>query len=123
MCNRFSKNLRLGGVAGAPYITSRGRNANGVWTIWSDGAIEVYGTSGVHDAGKATITYPIALPAISRYISIAERLSTDRTVNAVHVSMIIDNEVTASGFTARCQSFDGTQSANSFSWRVMYAPV
>lgn len=119
----FVKNLRLGGVAGAPYITSRGRNANGVWTIWSDGAIEVYGTSGVHDAGKATITYPIALPAISRYISIAERLSTDRTVNAVHVSMIIDNEVTASGFTARCQSFDGTQSANSFSWRVMYAPV
>ncbi|KAA1048962.1 hypothetical protein F0Q32_13555 [Pseudocitrobacter sp. 73] len=123
MCNCFSKNLGLGEAASAPYIKSRGRNANGVWTIWSDGAIEVYGMSGVHDAGKATVTYPIALPAISRYISFAERISSDRTVNAVHVSMIIDNEVTASGFTARCQNVDGTASSHSFSWRVIYAPV
>ena len=79
--------------------------------------------SGIPNAGKATITYPIALPAISRYISIAERLASDRTVNAVHVSMVIDNEVTASGFTARCQQYDGTQSSNSFSWRVIYAPA
>ncbi len=111
------------GLGAAKFVTSRGRNANGGWFIWSDGAIELYGMSGVHNAGKATITYPIALPELSRYISIAERIASDRTVNALHVSMIIDSEVTASGFTARCQQYDGTASSNSFSWRVIYAPV
>ncbi|MGV3838126.1 hypothetical protein ACV8SZ_24010, partial [Citrobacter freundii] len=31
------------GLGEAKYVTSRGSNANGVWTIWSDGAIELYG--------------------------------------------------------------------------------
>ncbi|ANR86145.1 phage tail protein [Kosakonia sacchari SP1] len=115
--------LKYLGLAEAKFVTSRGRNANGGWVVWSDGAIELYGMSGVHDRGKATITYPIALPELSRYISIAERISGDRTDNMLHVSMIIDSEVTASGFTARCQQYDGTTSSNSFSWRVMYAPV
>lgn len=115
--------LQYLGLGEAKFVTSRGRNVNGGWIIWSDGAIELYGMSGIHNAGKATITYPIALPELSRYISIAERINSDRTTNAVHVSMIIDNEVTASGFTARCQQFDGSASSNSFSWRVLYAPV
>lgn len=123
LIDKVLENLGLRDVAGAPYITSRGSNANGVWTIWSDGAIELSGVSGIPNAGKATITYPIALPAVARHISIAEHLSSDRTVNAVHVSMVIDNEVTASGFAARCQQYDGTASSSSFSWRVTYAPV
>jgi len=114
------KNLGLGE---AKFIISRGRNANGAWTIWSDGAIELYGISGIHDNGKAQIIYPIALPSLSRYISIAERIKDDTSGNAVHLSLIIDSEVTANGFTARCQYANGSPSSNSFSWRVIYAPV
>ncbi|KAA6051597.1 hypothetical protein F3I35_06030, partial [Pantoea sp. Bo_7] len=32
------------GLSEARYVTSRGRNANGAWVIWSDGAIELFGT-------------------------------------------------------------------------------
>ncbi|MCT4708331.1 hypothetical protein MUA03_20915, partial [Enterobacteriaceae bacterium H16N7] len=31
------------GLGEAKFVTSRGSNANGVWTIWSDGAIEMHG--------------------------------------------------------------------------------
>ena len=35
------------GLIEARYVINRGRNANGVWAIWSDGAIELFG-SGVN---------------------------------------------------------------------------
>lgn len=117
------ENLGLGGVADAPYVKSRGTNANGSWVLWSDGAIECMGTVGVY-SGLGTVKYPIALPAISRMFSMAERLATDPgSVAQLHVSMIIDSTVTTSGFQARCQQENGAVSSFSFSWRVYYAPV
>ncbi|HCA7137381.1 TPA: phage tail protein [Citrobacter sedlakii] len=119
----FLKNLGLGEVANAPYIKNRGRNANGAWIIWSDGAIELFGSSGASNAGIFNVYYPIQLPGISYHFSIAERIQSDPgNNNATHTSMIIDSTVTASGFSARAQMFDGRQSDSAFSWSVYYAP-
>lgn len=114
------------GLGGAKFVTSRGRNANGVWVIWSDGAIEMMGYGVTIDNGLATVNYPIELPDLTRYISIAERLSGDSgsAVNSTHTSMIIDSLTTKAGFKARCtMSATGNPSSNGFSWRVYYAPV
>lgn len=118
----FLQNLGLGE---ARYVIQRGANANGAWVRWSDGAIEVFGTGGSNDNGLAKVVYPIALPKLSRFISIAERIRTDyeSTSNNVHVSMIVDDQVTNTGFYARCQMYDGRPSSNAFSWRVYCAPV
>lgn len=112
------------GLGEAKYVTSRGSNANGVWTIWSDGAIEMHGHGPTIVDGLATITYPITLPKVVRYLSIAERLAGDSgsAVTQVHVSMIIDSTVTTSGFKARCQMYNGNPSSNGFSWRVYCPP-
>lgn len=113
------------GLGEAKYVISRGSNANGVWAVWSDGAIEVFGTGGSNDNGLAKVVYPIALPKLSRFISIAERIGTDYggTSNNGHVSMIVDDRVTNTGFYVRCQMYDGRPSPNAFSWRVYCAPV
>lgn len=114
------------GLGGAKFVTSRGRNANGVWVIWSDGAIEMMGYGVTIDNGLATVNYPIELPDLTRYISIAERLSGDSgaAVNSTHTSMVIDSLTTKAGFKARCtMSATGNPSSNGFSWRVYYAPV
>ncbi|MBS8793346.1 hypothetical protein KEP78_26715 [Escherichia coli] len=113
------------GLGEARYVIQRGANANGAWVRWSDGAIEVFGTGGSNDNGLAKVVYPIALPKLSRFISIAERIRTDyeSTPNNVHVSMIVDDQVTNTGFYARCQMYDGRPSSNAFSWRVYCAPV
>ncbi|EGS5023211.1 hypothetical protein I5B21_003040 [Escherichia coli] len=113
------------GLGEARYVIQRGANANGVWIRWSDGAIEVFGTGGSNDNGLAKVVYPIALPKLSRFISIAERIRTDyeSTPNNVHVSMIVDDQVTNTGFYARCQMYDRRPSSNAFSWRVYCAPV
>ena len=75
--------------------------------------------------GLATVTYPIELPVMSRLISIAERFSTDPgiTSSLLHVSTVLDDTVTRSGFKARCQRINGTASDSAFSWRVCYAAV
>ncbi|MEY8770314.1 phage tail protein [Erwinia sp. ACCC 02193] len=122
LVTQLLKNLGLGD---AKFVVSRGKNANGVWVVWSDGAVEVYGysPSSMVD-GLATVTYPIALPAGSLYISIAERLASDPGAsNVVHSSMVIDQTVTKTGFKARCQMYNGSASGSSFSWRVYCAPV
>ncbi|EHD2054055.1 phage tail protein [Escherichia coli] len=113
------------GLGEARYVIQRGANANGAWIRWSDGAIEVFGTGGSNDNGLAKVVYPIALPKLSRFISIAERIGTDYggTSNNVHVSMIVDDQVTNTGFYVRCQMYDGTPSTSAFSWRVYCAPV
>ncbi|MEF5871703.1 hypothetical protein U9483_20530 [Escherichia coli] len=113
------------GLGEARYVIQRGANANGAWIRWSDGAIEVFGTGGSNDNGLAKVVYPIALPKLSRFISIAERIRTDygSTSNNVHVSMIVDDQVTNTGFYARCQMYDGKPSISAFSWRVYCAPV
>ncbi|WP_370209226.1 hypothetical protein ABMY59_23375 [Escherichia coli] len=113
------------GLGEARYVIQRGANANGAWIRWSDGAIEVFGTGGSNDNGLAKVVYPIALPKLSRFISIAERIGTDYggTSNNVHVSMIVDDQVTNTGFYARCQMYDGRPSSHAFSWRVYCAPV
>ncbi|EQA0743062.1 hypothetical protein AWD39_002738 [Escherichia coli] len=113
------------GLGEARYVIQRGANANGAWIRWSDGAIEVFGTGGSNDNGLAKVVYPIALPKLSRFISIAERIGTDyeSTPNNVHVSMIVDDQVTNTGFYARCQMYDGRPSSHAFSWRVYCAPV
>ncbi|EEY7730500.1 hypothetical protein DOP55_002859 [Escherichia coli] len=113
------------GLGEARYIIQRGANANGAWIRWSDGAIEVFGTGGSNDNGLAKVVYPIALPKLSRFISIAERIGTDYggTSNNVHVSMIVDDQVTNTGFYVRCQMYDGKPSTSAFSWRVYCAPV
>ncbi|WP_261287587.1 hypothetical protein, partial [Serratia liquefaciens] len=115
------KNLGLGE---AKYVISRGSNANGVWAVWSDGAIEMHGHGPSIVDGLATITYPITIPKVVRYISMAERLSGDSgsSVTQAHVSMIIDSTVTTSGFKARCQMYNGSPSSNGFSWRVYCPP-
>ncbi|CAD5865504.1 phage tail protein [Escherichia coli] len=119
---KFLQNLGLGE---ARYVIQRGANVNGAWIRWSDGAIEVFGTGGSNDNGLAKVVYPIALPKLSRFISIAERIRTDyeATPNNVHVSMIVDDQVSNTGFYVRCQMYDGRPSTSAFSWRVYCAPV
>lgn len=114
------------GLGEAKFVISRGSNANGKWIIWSDGAIELTGYTPTIINGLATVTFPIELPALSRYISIAERLPDDpgTSSNASHVSMVIDGLTTTAGFKARCiMSATGNPSNYGFSWRVYYAPV
>ncbi|HDT6030452.1 TPA: hypothetical protein QHD00_005258 [Enterobacter cloacae subsp. cloacae] len=114
------------GLREARFVTSRGRNANGQWIIWSDGAIEVMGYGVTIENGLATVTYPIELPDVSRYISIAERLAGDSgtAFNSTHTSMVIDSLTTKAGFKARCtMAATGAPSSNGFSWRVYYAPI
>ncbi|CAM7468978.1 Putative uncharacterized protein YfdL [Escherichia coli] len=113
------------GLGEARYVIQRGANVNGAWIRWSDGAIEVFGTGGSNDNGLAKVVYPIALPKLSRFISIAERIRTDyeATPNNVHVSMIVDDQVSNTGFYVRCQMYDGRPSTSAFSWRVYCAPV
>lgn len=123
LVNQILQNLGLGT---AKFVTNRGRNANGVWVIWSDGAIEMMGYGVTIDNGLATVNYPIELPDLTRYISIAERLAGDSgaAVNSSHTSMVIDSLTTKAGFKARCtMSATGNPSSNGFSWRVYYAPV
>lgn len=123
--NTIADILTYLGLGEARYVIQRGANANGAWIRWSDGAIEVFGTGGSNDNGLAKVVYPIALPKLSRFISIAERIGTDyeSTPNNVHVSMIVDDQVTNTGFYARCQMYDGRPSSHAFSWRVYCAPV
>lgn len=111
------------GLGGIRYVKQRGSNANGKWAIWSDGSVEVFGTSGVGSSGLATVTFPISLPGISHDIAIAERLSSDSTTNVMHVTMVVDSTLTASGFQARSQFANGSPSTFAFSWRVIYAVV
>ena len=113
------------GLGEARYVIQRGANANGAWIRWSDGAIEVMGTGGANTDGLTKVVFPIALPTISRFISIAERVRTDYGVstNNAHVSMIVDDQVTNAGFYVRCQMYDGRPSSSAFSWRVYCAPV
>lgn len=113
------------GLGEARYVIQRGANVNGAWIRWSDGAIEVFGTGDSNDNGLAKVVYPIALPKLSRFISIAERIRTDyeATPNNVHVSMIVDDQVSNTGFYVRCQMYDGRPSTSAFSWRVYCAPV
>lgn len=113
------------GLGEARYVIQRGANANGAWIRWSDGAIEVMGTGGANTDGLTKVVFPIALPTISRFISIAERVRTDYGVSAnnAHVSMIVDDQVTNAGFYVRCQMYDGMPSSSAFSWRVYCAPV
>ncbi|HDS6900694.1 TPA: phage tail protein [Enterobacter kobei] len=114
------------GLGEARYVIKRGTNANGAWIIWSDGAVEVFGSAVTIVDGLATVTFPVQLPAVTRNISIAERISQDPGVspasNPMHVSIVIDNTVTTTGFKARCVMASGMASSNGFSWRV-YAPV
>jgi phage-related tail fiber protein len=112
------------GLGEAKYVTSRGSNANGAWVIWSDGAIDLYGRTPTIADGLATVTYPITLPRVGHYISMAERLSSDSgsSVQQVHVSMILDNTISTSGFKARCQMVTGATSSNGFSWRLYCPP-
>ncbi|MBC0811131.1 hypothetical protein FSG61_009550 [Escherichia coli] len=123
--NTIADILTYLGLGEARYVIQRGANANGAWIRWSDGAIEVFGTGGSNDNGLAKVVYPIALPKLSRFISIAERIRTDygSTSNNVHVSMIVDDQVTNTGFYVRCQMYDGRPSTSAFSWRVYCAPV
>ncbi|EHX86391.1 hypothetical protein ECDEC14C_3485 [Escherichia coli DEC14C] len=104
------------GLGEARYVIQRGANVNGAWIRWSDGAIEVFGTGGSNDNGLAKVVYPIALPKLSRFISIAERIRTDyeATPNNVHVSMIVDDQVSNTGFYVRCQMYDGRPSTSAF---------
>ncbi|WP_368493849.1 phage tail protein [Escherichia coli] len=119
----FLQNLGLGE---SKYVIKRGTNANGAWIIWSDGAVEVFGSAVTIVDGLATVTFPVQLPAVTRNIYIAERISQDPGVspasNPMHVSIVIDNTVTTTGFKARCVMASGMASSNGFSWRV-YAPV
>ncbi|EMG9222369.1 phage tail protein [Enterobacter hormaechei] len=112
------------GLGAAKFVTSRGSNANGVWTVWSDGAIEMHGYGSSIVDGLATIVFPITIPKVVRYISMAERISADSgsSVTQLHVSMIIDSTVTTSGFKARCQMYNGNPSSNGFSWRLYCPP-
>ncbi|EBH8909432.1 hypothetical protein OFY30_005229 [Salmonella enterica] len=116
--------LLIVGLGEAKYVTSRGSNVNGVWTVWSDGAIEMHGHAPSIVDGLATIAFPITIPKVVRYISMAERLAGDSgsSVSQGHVSMIIDSTVTTSGFKARCQMYSGAPSSNGFSWRVYCPP-
>ncbi|MEB6555808.1 phage tail protein, partial [Enterobacter hormaechei] len=41
------------GLGGSKFVISRGRNANGSWVIWSDGAIELMGYGVTIDNGLA----------------------------------------------------------------------
>ena len=119
-----SDRLKNVGLSEARYVTSRGRNANGAWVIWSDGAIELFGSGVNLNNGLATVTFPIELPEISRFISIAERLSGDTgSANSAHSSMVVDQLTTSAGFKARCVMATGGISSYGFSWRVYYAPV
>lgn len=114
------------GLGAAQFVINRGSNANGAWVIWSDGAIELMGYAPSITNGLANVAFPIELPEISRLISIAERLSADpgTATNGSHVSMVVDQLTTKSGFKARCtMSATGNPSSNGFSWRVYYAPV
>ena len=114
------------GLGESKYVIKRGTNANGAWIIWSDGAVEVFGSAVTIVDGLATVTFPVQLPAVTRNISIAERILQDPGVspasNPMHVSIVIDNTVTTTGFKARCVMASGMASSNGFSWRV-YAPV
>ncbi|PHM38140.1 tail protein [Xenorhabdus mauleonii] len=115
----FMKNIGLGD---ARFVIERGSNVYGAWVIWSDGAIELFG-KGEPVAGLATVNFPIELPSISYYISIAEHIADDTgDGNAVHVSIIIDRTLTKSGFQARCQMVNGQSTNNAFSWRLYYPP-
>ncbi|MDC9614085.1 phage tail protein [Xenorhabdus khoisanae] len=123
----FVKNLGLTDtvkrVENAKFVVERGRNANGAWVRWSDGAIELFGL-GSPINGLATMYFPIELPGVSYFISIAERLSGDTgTANTAHTSMIIDSTLTRTGFQARCLMVSGFPSSNGFSWRLYYAPI
>ncbi|WFQ80053.1 hypothetical protein PXH59_02360 [Xenorhabdus sp. SF857] len=107
----------------AKFVVERGRNANGAWVRWSDGAIELFGL-GSPVNGLATMYFPIELPGVSYFISIAERLASDTgTANTAHTSMIIDSTLTRTGFQARCLMVSGFTSTNGFSWRLYYAPI
>ncbi|SMG51796.1 hypothetical protein [Cedecea sp. NFIX57] len=111
------------GLGNAKFVTSRGTNANGNWTIWSDGSIELSGYNSTIVEGLATVTFPITLPKVAVNISIAEHLSVDlgSSVQQLHVSMVVDNTITTSGFKARCQLANGSPSGYGFSWHV-YCP-
>ncbi|WP_071842982.1 hypothetical protein [Cedecea neteri] len=108
------------GLGEAKYVTSRGSNVNGDWTIWSDGSIELSGYNSTIVDGLATIIFPITLPKVAMNISTAEHLSFDlgSSVQQLHVSMVVDNTITTSGFKARCQFISGAPSGYGFSWRV-----
>ncbi|NIF30569.1 hypothetical protein F3J29_00230 [Enterobacter sp. Cy-643] len=108
------------GLGNAKFVTNQGSNVNGDWTIWSDGTIELNGYRSTIVDGLATVIFPITLPKLAVNISIAEHLNTDlgSSVEQLHVSMVIDDTITTSGFKARCQTINGGPSGYGFSWRV-----
>ncbi|EMV6138343.1 phage tail protein [Escherichia coli] len=110
------------GLGTAKFVTQRGKNANGEWIVWSDGAIEVFGTAATIVNGIATVNYPIALPTASKNISIVPRSATDPG-SKTFTTTVIDSGLTAAGFQAKNLFTDGTTSPNQFSWRVYSAPV
>ncbi|MEQ1977286.1 phage tail protein, partial [Xenorhabdus sp. SGI240] len=110
------------GLSDARFVIERGRNANGLWVRWSDGAIELMGFATPTD-GLAIVNFPIALPEISPHISIAEYVPDAIWVNVAHTSMVISSTLTTTGFRVRCQMAAGGPSHYGFSWRLYYAPI
>lgn len=104
-------------------VISKGSNANGQWRIWSDGTYEVWGSvSSINPTdGKSTINYPVALPAKSRNISIAQLSST--YASSIPATIIADSSITTTGFSAvTLQASDSKAVTSGYVWRVIYQP-
>lgn len=104
-------------------VISTGSNANGYWRIWSDGCYELWGsvTSISATTGRSNITFPVALPAKSRFIYITQLSSTYATY--VPATIIADGTISMTGFSAvTLRADDLTYSTSGYVWRVIYQP-
>lgn len=104
-------------------VISKGSNANGYWRIWSDGCYELWGsvTSISATTGRSNITFPVALPAKSRFISISQLSSTYATY--VPATIVADGTISTTGFSAvTLRADDLTYSTSGYVWRVIYQP-
>lgn len=101
-------------------ITSQGSNINGKWRRFSDGSIEMSGRSPViSDNGVINVTYPVALPGITRDISITQL--TNQLATGLIATIVSDTSFTPTGFQTKTITANGSPSTSAYMWRAFYA--
>lgn len=99
-------------------------DSTGGYRKFSNGDIEMWGRGGPNSTGDTTITFPVVLPATTRDLQVGSMMASTVTLD-IHVTMVVDNSVTTTGFRTKsvaraATATNNTASTNAFWWRAYY---
>lgn len=73
----------------------------------------------ISDNGVINVTYPIALPGITRDVSITQL--TNQLATGLIATIVSDTSFTSTGFQTKTITANGSPSTSAYMWRAFYA--